>query len=178
LYYKKGRVTHPFSSVQKCGEDDLLIFQRFLEYISSSFVLKECDVICKYSREKTEYYCMRRECQELEKKVLNIGIIPYSIFFYLGKGNKNDFEPSLQLGWEITLEYKKRNLIPPHTVILRGYDAEKFTYGKNVRLRDNVKEYGVVLVLTDKKEFLGWGQVSKRLLYPLIDIGWYLRKGG
>ncbi len=113
------------------------------------------------------------------------GITPYSLGLYIGfTSRRGGFVPSLPLAHELAPYCVSGNLsrcvyLPP------GLEA-KFLYGKKIILKDNI-DSGLVLVLNTLREALGWAVVEslnnkygerKRLLRPVRDLGWYLRRGG
>ncbi len=116
---------------------------------------------------------------------LSVGLTPYSLGLYIGFiARRGVFVPSLPLAHELAPYCASGNLarcvyLPP------GLEA-KFLYGKKIILKDNISD-GLVLVLNTLREALGWAVVEslnnkyggqKRLLRPVRDLGWYLRRGG
>ena len=92
------------------------------------------------------------------------------------------FKPSLPLAARLA---GKCGVIKCHRVTADG--ERFFLYGRGV-LEDNIIEWhpGVGVVVNELGEPLGWGigrivkrgAKRERLVAPLWDLGWYLRRGG
>jgi len=113
-----------------------------------------------------------------------VGHRPYTLGLYYGMLFQDRFVPSLPLAQY--LAPRADSLGVPTTRVDK--EGEKFfLYGKPV-FEDHVDGWreGVVLVLDGEGEALGWGRgrIVKisgkrvRLLEPVWDLGWYLRRGG
>ncbi|AFZ71165.1 protein involved in ribosomal biogenesis, contains PUA domain [Caldisphaera lagunensis DSM 15908] len=117
---------------------------------------------------------------QLKELVLNLDSI-YSSGFYLGYIKKEKFYPGLPLLRRISRLCYEINCIK-----LNEFGEKLFLYGKRVE-NDNIilfKE-GFCLVLNQQNEPLGWGigkviNVHKeiKIVEPVKDLGWYLRRGG
>jgi ribosome biogenesis protein Nip4 len=121
------------------------------------------------------------------KTLSGLGSVPYTVGFYIGLIDRNtlNFKPSLPLALRAC-----RLCIAGVTecYVLKERDALRFTYGKRVRLYNKRKlattqELPPVRpVISRRGDCLGWGVLQSRgnvkYLYPLLDLGWYLRRGG
>jgi len=66
----------------------------------------------------------------------------------------------------------KKKLILPNKL------AEKLTYGKKIILREKIPD-GFYIILNKEGDFIGIVKVEgNKKIIPILDIGWYLRKGG
>ncbi len=90
------------------------------------------------------------------------------------------FKPGLPLARKLS----KLCQISIRCYILNEKGEKKFLYGKIVpeSFILESEDKGLGLVVNTQKEALGWGRVEivgkyKRLV-PVIDLGWYLRRGG
>jgi 60S ribosome subunit biogenesis protein NIP7 len=107
----------------------------------------------------------------------------YAAGFYLGYIEGYSFTPSLPLG-------QRMSRLCGHSIdciVLDGEGERFFLYGRRV-YGDHVVEWlpGFRLVVNTEGEFLGWGNgvsaekggVSFKIVEPVKDLGWYLRRGG
>jgi len=115
-------------------------------------------------------------------------LTPYSIGFYVGLIDKVDlkFKPSLPLAMRACRLCRGG---AAKCYLLREREALRFTYGRRVRLTGNYKVEDVGAehmhvrpVISSDGACLGWGMLQSRgsikYLHPLLDLGWYLRRGG
>ncbi len=144
-------------------------------------VLEECIFYCN-KMEKTELFCVNKEEASLIELLLKKNLNPYNGGLYLGKISNERFEPSLQLGKEIIEHVRRTGIEAKRLLVLSDHQGIRFTYGKSVSLtasREPVtRDDSIYLVVNSRHEFLGWGVIRNGKLYSLLDIGWYLRKGG
>jgi len=104
----------------------------------------------------------------------------YSGGLNLGIIDREGFKPSLHLA-RILAPLCRGSVIKCSVVNPRG--AELFLYGREV-FEENIVRWvrGVSLVVGVDVEPLGWGlgveERGMRVIKPLKDLGWYLRRGG
>jgi ribosome biogenesis protein Nip4 len=113
----------------------------------------------------------------------------YAIGMYLGilDVKRRQFKPSLVLAHRLAPYCKEVSCC-----VLDSRGERFFLYNKPVREDHIIKcadpgRGGIRLVVNHRGEALGWGIVasdksikrrSKPILKPVIDLGWYLRRGG
>ena len=108
----------------------------------------------------------------------------YSMGLYIGMMRPGKwFKPSLPLAHHLTPYCNK----PVNCCIVSKKGERFFLYGKRV-YQENILRWrpGLVLVVNNNGEAIGWGKgtianiggVRRRLLEPIWDLGWYLRRGG
>ncbi len=108
----------------------------------------------------------------------------YAGGLYLGliykTSHKVKFKPGLPLARRLSKLCKTE--IRCHVVNEKG--EKRFLYGRTVptRMILNIGSKPMSIVINILGEPLGWGRVElrgrTRRLVPLIDLGWYLRRGG
>jgi len=121
-------------------------------------------------------------------RVLNsLGSMPYSAGFYVGLIDRNtlEFKPSLPLALR-ACRLCATGVIKCY--ILAEKETLRFTYGKRIRLPDKCETAiarqppSMRPVVSSRGACLGWGVLRSsgnvKYLYPLLDLGWYLRRGG
>ncbi len=123
--------------------------------------------------------------RELLKVAVKIGVDNiYSMGLYVGMMAPGIwFKPSLPLAHKLAPLCKSK----AKCVEVDEAGERFFLYGRSV-LSERVSGWkpGLVLVLNTRGEALGWGRgtitniggVKRRLLEPVWDLGWYLRRGG
>ncbi len=123
--------------------------------------------------------------RELLKAAIGIGVDNiYSMGLYVGMmAPRKWFKPSLPLAHKLAPLCKSK----AKCVAVDEAGERFFLYGRSV-LGERVPGWkpGLVLVLNRRGEALGWGRgiianiggVKRRLLEPVWDLGWYLRRGG
>lgn len=112
-----------------------------------------------------------------------VGESLYAAGFYIGYIEEYSFTPSLPLSQRISR-------LCGHTVGCIAVDGEGerfFLYGRRVH-EDHVIEWlpGLRPVVNERGEALGWGNgvvverggISFKIVEPVKDLGWYLRRGG
>lgn len=103
----------------------------------------------------------------------------YAAGLYLGYVEGSRFKPGLPLARKLARLCGSRI-----NCIVLSWDGEKrFLYGRIVREKDIMKWVeGLTIVLNPLGEPLGWGlgltRGNERLVKPVWDLGWYLRRGG
>ncbi len=108
----------------------------------------------------------------------------YTLGLYVGMISPGKwFKPSLPLAHRLAAYCNK----PVQCIILSELGERFFLYGKRV-VEDNIIEWnnGLSLVVNMRGEALGWGigaitkigGRTRRVLEPVWDMGWYLRRGG
>jgi 60S ribosome subunit biogenesis protein NIP7 len=109
----------------------------------------------------------------------------YAIGYYIGSIGRRGFTPSLPLAHRLAPYCSKISCC-----ILDDYGEKIFLYGKPVRathITRTLPTSGPCLVLNKEVEALGWGRLKpsnslkeggEPRLVPVIDLGWYLRRGG
>ena len=115
----------------------------------------------------------------LYKLAIKLGAM-YSGGLNLGYIDKEGFVPSLHLAREVA-PLCKTGMLKCSILAPRG--EALFLYGKIVYEENIVKWVkGIVLVVGVDFEPLGWGfgeEVGeRRIIRPIKDLGWYLRRGG
>ncbi len=122
---------------------------------------------------------------KLYKLLYNIDIkYFYSMGTYIGMMQPGKwFKPSLPLAHRLASFCNN----PVKCSIVSEEGEKFFLYGRKV-LEDNLITWnkGIVLVVNNIGEALGWGRgiiakiggERRRLLEPIWDLGWYLRRGG
>ncbi len=139
-----------------------------------------------------EVYAINKNAKKIIDEILEKKKHPYALGFHVGRIRKNKFIPSLELGYAAVA---KTNAY----VIVNNKGEKNFLYGKDIftesiiDIGTTIREKQVVLVLNDKHEYTGIGRslgaITKRrdqILVPrrkviiknIIDLGWYLRRGG
>ncbi|MEM1626310.1 MAG: hypothetical protein QXV69_03375 [Sulfolobaceae archaeon] len=100
-----------------------------------------------------------------KEKLISCGII----FAILTK--RDGVLPFISIS-DILINSCKNKLILPEKL------AEKLTYGKKIILKEKLNN-GYYIVLTKKGDFIGIVKVRReKEIIPILDIGWYLRRGG
>jgi ribosome biogenesis protein Nip4 len=103
----------------------------------------------------------------------------YASGMYLGYIEDDKFKPSLPLA-------RKLSKLCGEKLCCATLDWEgekRFLYGRTVR-GDHIVEWceGLTIVVNPLGEPLGWGlgvvMEGERLVKPVWDLGWYLRRGG
>ncbi len=106
----------------------------------------------------------------------------YSAGFYLGMLDSGLFKPSLPLAWRLSR-------LCGHAmrcIVLDDGAARRFLYGRPVSQGIVEWRAGLSVVVDGSGEALGWGKgkaISRRwgtvkVVEPVWDLGWYLRRGG
>lgn len=107
----------------------------------------------------------------------------YSLGLYMGMMKPREwFKPSLPLAHKLA-PYRDR----VRCIILDSNGEKYFLYGKTV-FEENIEEWkpGLSLIVNEMGEALGWGTGKitniggrrRRVVEPIWDMGWYLRRGG
>ncbi|MDP8002618.1 MAG: NIP7 pre-PUA domain-containing protein [Caldisphaera sp.] len=105
----------------------------------------------------------------------------YSGGYYLGYIKKEKFHPGIPLANRISRLCKIIDCI-----IIDDTGEKIFLYGKNVNQNHLIKfSKGLKVVVNANYESLGWGigkvingKKEIKIVEPLKDLGWYLRRGG
>ncbi len=105
----------------------------------------------------------------------------FSAGFYIGYIEGGRFKPGLPLAWRLS----RLCGIALQCHEVDEFGEKVFLYGKPV-YEDHVRAWapGVSVVLGPRGDPLGWGRPEDkakkggRLLAPIADLGWYLRRGG
>ena len=105
----------------------------------------------------------------------------FSAGFYLGRIEAGSFTPGLPLAFRLSRLCGL--VIDCHRV--DEFGEKVFLYGKPV-YEDHVTAWapGLSVVLGPRGHPLGWGRPEdkakrgRRVLAPIVDLGWYLRRGG
>ncbi len=103
----------------------------------------------------------------------------YSAGLYLGTIDRSGFIPSLPLAHRLSRLCS--HLIPCVRVTWEG--EKFFLYGRRV-LEENIEVWspGLRIVVNPLGEAIGWGlgaeRGGSRMIEPIKDLGWYLRRGG
>ncbi len=139
-----------------------------------------------------EIYAINEDAKKIIDEILEKKKHPYALGFHVGRIRKNKFIPSLELGYAAVA---KTNVY----VIVNDKGEKNFLYGKDIftesiiDIGTTIREKQIVLVLNDRHEYTGIGRalgaITKRrdkILAPrrkvivknIIDLGWYLRRGG
>ncbi len=139
-----------------------------------------------------EIYAINEDAKKIIDEILEKKKHPYALGFHVGRIRKNKFIPSLELGYAAVA---KTNVY----VIVNDRGEKNFLYGKDIftesviDIGTTIREKQIVLVLNDRHEYTGIGRalgvITKRrdkILAPrrkvivknIIDLGWYLRRGG
>ncbi len=138
-----------------------------------------------------EIYAINEDAKEIIDEILEKKKHPYALGFHVGRIRKNKFIPSLELGYAAVT---KTNAY----VIVNDKGEKNFLYGKDIftesviDIGTNIREKQIVLVLNDRHEYTGIGRalgaITKRrdkilarrkvIIKNIIDLGWYLRRGG
>ncbi len=165
--------------LEKLTQQDLNIIKKFLSEIGVNPSSVMSDPM-KLVIENAYYNDIFDIPVQLKELVSNLNSI-YSSGFYLGYIKKKKFYPGLPLLRRISRLCYEINCIK-----LNEFGEKLFLYGKKVE-NDNIilfKE-GLSLVLNQRDEPLGWGigkviNVHKeiKIVEPIKDLGWYLRRGG
>ena len=124
---------------------------------------------------------------EVEQALITLDYTAYSIGDYIGVIDHFalKFKPGLPLA--MRLSRLCGSII--RCIVISGEGERFFTYGKPVHEANIVKWLrGLRVVVNEYGDCLGWGvgverydrerKRKIRLVEPLIDIGWYLRRGG
>ena len=170
-------------------EEEALIdkFIRSISYCSLRNITGNSKLYGLYGGSFTEVFALNRGLETFSLLLDKARIHPYSAGFPLGSIRGDMFKPSLPLARKVidTCGYNQvRN------VVLDEKAEKKYLYGRDVLLHINHPparripgEPGFVIVLNGKREVLGWGSIpdvtrGKIKLQNIIDVGWYLRRGG
>ncbi len=106
----------------------------------------------------------------------------YSAGFYLGMIDSGLFKPSLPLAWRLSRMCGN----PIKCIVLDEGAARRFLYGRPVARGVVEWRAGLSIVVDRLGEVLGWGKgkaISRsggtvKVVEPVWDLGWYLRRGG
>ncbi len=117
---------------------------------------------------------------------------PYALGLHLGRFRKNRFTPSLELGY---IASRRTNAC----VIVNAEGEKNFLYGKDLLLKSiidiksSIRRRQIIVLLNEDGEYIGLGEAlsnitkknnrisAKRagfVIKNIIDLGWYLRRGG
>ena len=137
------------------------------------------DSIVALEVEGGNYYEIFYMEPRLHKLAVKLGAM-YSGGLNIGYIDREGFVPSLHLAREVASLCRIGGL---KCSILAPRGEALFLYGKVVYEENIVKWVkGIALVVGVDYEPLGWGlgeEVSeKRIIRPIKDLGWYLRRGG
>ncbi|MEB3816371.1 MAG: hypothetical protein LRS46_00295 [Desulfurococcales archaeon] len=173
------------TKIRKPLENELKIIKKFL-YKTRLHGIINLNAIFILDIEGAIYY----DCFEINEdiyKILNsINRTPYSLGFYIGSIDpERGFKPSLPLAFR-ACRLCRVGAIPCY--ILPERQALRFTYGrclKSPHLGGDASmssNSNIAPVLSEEGYCLGWGhtrlRASVKYLCPLVDLGWYLRRGG
>ncbi len=172
---KKVRVT-----ARPASREELESLEGFLRLIGAGSVFRG-DLIIALDVEEGDYVELFYIESRLHRLVLSLGAM-YSGGLNLGLVDKNNggFKPSLHLARELA-PLCHGGVIKCSVLSPRG--EALFLYGKTVYENNIVKWVkGVSLIVGVDYEPLGWGLGDEvgdeRVIKPIRDLGWYLRKGG
>ena len=154
--------------------------EKFLQLIGASSLF-DSKYIIALDVEEGDYVELFYIDSRLYKVVVSLGAM-YSGGLNLGLVDRRSgtFKPSLHLARELALLC--RGFIIKCSVLTPRGEA-LFLYGKSV-YEENIVRWvrGVSLVVGVDYEPLGWGLGEEvrdeRIIKPIRDLGWYLRKGG
>ncbi len=146
--------------------------------------LEILDNIITIERQRYEYVEVFSPTQDLLKilEIIDADRL-YSLGLYVGMMRPGEwFKPSLPLAHKLAPYCNRMKCI------VLDYNGEKFfLYGKTV-YEENIVSWnpGVNLVVNELGEALGWGVgkianiggEQRRVVEPIWDMGWYLRRGG
>ncbi len=139
-----------------------------------------------------EVYSAKTPFKLIIDKLLEEGKHPYALGLHMGRLRKNRFVPSLELGYIASKRTKA-------CVIVNAEGEKNFLYGKDLLARSIVNTKSiihkgqVVILLNEDEEYIGIGKalenivkknnriVTKQsgfIIKNIIDLGWYLRRGG
>jgi len=119
-----------------------------------------------------KYFYMSKELKELKD---SINLEPYSAGIFLGELKNNKFMPSIAL-LDILANYTDKKLF------INEKGQTMFLYGKDVFPENFEKcsvDEGICLVLNEKNEVLGYGELKKDkkiILKHILDRGDFLRR--
>ncbi|MGC9115703.1 MAG: hypothetical protein ACP5HH_06870 [Fervidicoccaceae archaeon] len=154
-------------------EEGRVSLEKFLREMNVK--LPRCsDFFCRRSGRKLWVYCIEDELKEIvahliveRERIYHAGFLAG----YIEEGGR--FVPSLELGWELAT----RGAVPGELIVMLNEAEEKeFIFGRSVPvpgLPRNRKD--LLLVLNKRGEFLGWGKVLRGSIFPVADIGSYIR---
>lgn len=154
---------------------------------------KEC-VVVRQMRRREAFLVSRAEELLMAELAGKSRLYPYAVGLYLGvlRGSRRlKLVPSLPLGSILA----RHGLLRKGCVYVDERGEKLFLYGRDlfassiVRTCGRIRRGDLVSVLTSRNEFLGWGIASADLhngprgreavaVRNLIDLGWYLRRGG
>ncbi len=138
-----------------------------------------------------EVYAINEDGKKIIDEILEKRKHPYALGFHVGRIRESKFIPSLELGYAAVT---KTNVY----VIVNDKGEKNFLYGKDIftesviDIGTNIREKQIVLVLNGRHEYTGIGRalgtITKRgnkilarrkvIIKNIIDLGWYLRRGG
>lgn len=165
-----------------CQEEINEIFLSFMHElgINKDIVSVICPtLLCKHAgRNSVDLFCASRDSLEFIEETLpsekNSLVL---VGTYSGRVKDRSFVPSISLA-HLLLKYMDE-LIENLVIIKKGKETV-FTYGKPLSREEyDLKSTNrkIYLVLTYKKEPIGWGVISKEKLIPIVDVGWFIRAG-
>ncbi len=139
-----------------------------------------------------EIYAARGSFIPIINQLIERNKHPYALGLHMGRLRKKKFLPSLELGYIVST---KTNTC----VIVNEKGEENFLYGKDLLLesiidiKSSIKPGQIVIVLNRENEYIGLGRAINKIIKikgkvyspqrgfiieNIIDLGWYLRKGG
>ncbi|MEM0366491.1 MAG: hypothetical protein QXJ70_05485 [Acidilobaceae archaeon] len=104
----------------------------------------------------------------------------YSAGLYIGYIEGNMLKPGLQLARKLAVKCSREI----KCIKLTWSGEKKFLYGRIVRGEEDIIEWveGLRVVINPLGEPLGWGEgiekANIKIVKPVRDLGWYLRRGG
>jgi NOL1/NOP2/fmu family ribosome biogenesis protein len=168
--------------MNECSEEAKRVFLTFMRDIglSSDALRVICPVMrCRRTGDNYSLFCLTKDlaifldeflpCEE-RSDLLAAGILA-------GRVERGRFTPSMALAYALAgfLEELGESCV----VLSRGGEI-RFTHGKplgedeyEVRRPDKK----IYLVLTWRKEPVGWGVLAGGKLIPIMDAGWFIRSG-
>lgn len=168
--------------LRQARSDEVRLFEAFCR--SAGFEPAECAKTV-YALEVpggtyVELFDPPREVLEFAKTYLNMTV--YSVGLYLGLADtsRERFRPSLNLAHRLAEKCR-----PDRCCRVDPGGEKRFLYGRPVVPKHSPPRR-ICLVTNRLGEALGWARVlvkskngrPKTTLVPVIDLGWYLRRGG
>ncbi len=139
-----------------------------------------------------EVYGVKPSFKYIIDKLQKRGKHPYALGLHMGRFRRNKFIPSLELGYMVS---RSTNAC----VIVNTEGEKNFLYGKDlliksiIDVKSPIQKGQIVILLNREEEYIGLGKalesITKKnnriitkqtgfIIKNIVDLGWYLRRGG
>lgn len=168
--------------MSECSEEIKRAFLIFASDVglSDEILSVICPVIkCRRAGDSYNLFCLTKDLARfLDESFSNTEKDDLLVIgLQAGRREKSSFIPSMALAYALA---DFTDLLKESCAVLRKGKEIVFTHGKPVS-KDDFKVQGlnkkIYLVLTWRKEPVGWGILKDGKLIPIMDAGWFIRSG-